>query len=307
MINKLNIFKKSEFNCTINKAMKFNIRMSLALICINKHGIVAMLMASSIFVQLPILCISIKNIPSLSAHDARMIGEQIWRNECNKSINGLTTWNKAESFASLGIGHFIWFPRVCSAHFTQTFPALMLFFKRKDVVLPQWLITCEHCPWNSYEEFIAALATKHMQELRTLLSTTVESQVLFMVERMQNALPAMIKNKPRRMREAIKKQFYRVAQTTQGLYVLIDYINFKGEGTNIKERYNGQGWGLLQVLERMYTLSDGKSDLKALDEFAAAAADLLTMRVHNAPNKEIEERFLTGWLNRVKTYTRNIQ
>ena len=29
----------------------------------------------------------------------------------------------------------------------------------------------------------------------------------------------------------------------------MDYVNFKGEGVSSSERYRGQGWGLLQVLE----------------------------------------------------------
>ncbi len=52
----------------------------------------------------------------------------------------------------------------------------------------------------------------------------------------------MLKNRSLKIKNHIKKQFYRVAQSPIGLYVLIDYINFKGEGTNIRERYNGQGW-----------------------------------------------------------------
>jgi hypothetical protein len=40
--------------------------------------------------------------------------------------------------------------------------------------------------------------------------------------------------------------------------------------------YQGQGWGLLQVLE---TINEGP----ALDQFKTAAAQVLTRRVQNAP------------------------
>ncbi len=232
-----------------------------------------------------------------SRQEAHAIGQRLWQNECNKSIAGLTSWNKGEAFASLGIGHFIWFPRNCSAPFTQTFPSLLTFFKKNGVTVPAWLMASAYCPWNSRDEFVAAVDSAHMKELRTLLSTTIDLQVLFIVERMQKALPTMLKNKSLKEKRHIKKQFNRVAQSPNGLYVLIDYINFKGEGTNVQERYNGQGWGLVQVLERMSDHND------ALKEFAQAANKVLTMRVQHAPHKEVEQRFLPGWLNRIKTYT----
>ncbi|MEA3211856.1 MAG: hypothetical protein QOE70_4913 [Chthoniobacter sp.] len=36
------------------------------------------------------------------------IGRRVWQNECGGTREGLTSWNADESFASLGIGHFIW-------------------------------------------------------------------------------------------------------------------------------------------------------------------------------------------------------
>jgi len=42
--------------------------------------------------------------------DSLAIGRKIWQNECAGTVEGLTSWNKGEDFASLGIGHFIWYP-----------------------------------------------------------------------------------------------------------------------------------------------------------------------------------------------------
>ena len=39
--------------------------------------------------------------------EAKEIGRRIWMNECGGTIEGLTSWNKGEYFASLGLGHFI--------------------------------------------------------------------------------------------------------------------------------------------------------------------------------------------------------
>ncbi len=38
------------------------------------------------------------------------IGDWIYRNECNRNPRCLVDWNPGESFPSLGIGHFIWYP-----------------------------------------------------------------------------------------------------------------------------------------------------------------------------------------------------
>jgi hypothetical protein len=57
----------------------------------------------------------ILKIPSLNEiltqEQAQTIGRQIWKNECGGTQEGLTSWNKGEEFPSLGIGHFIWYPK----------------------------------------------------------------------------------------------------------------------------------------------------------------------------------------------------
>src|SRR5438067_9077545 len=93
-------------------------------------------------------------------------------------------------------------------------------------------------------------------------------------------------------------QFERLTKTPQGCYALIDYVNFEGEGVLHSERYQGQGWGLLQVLEAMH----GDSEAEAADEFARAATAVLRRRVHNSPPERHESQWLTGWLRRVNSY-----
>jgi hypothetical protein len=75
-------------------------------------------------------------------------------------------------------------------------------------------------------------------------------------------------------------------------------VNFKGEGVLLTERYRGRGWGLLQVLEGMSTASDRSPTA----EFAESAARVLRERVENAPPEQNEQRWLSGWLNRVASY-----
>ena len=52
---------------------------------------------------------------------------------------------------------------------------------------------------------------------------------------------------------------------------MIDYVNFKGEGTNPKERYHGEGWGVLQVLDGM--------ERDGANAFGESAARVLARRV----------------------------
>ena len=94
-----------------------------------------------------------------------------------------------------------------------------------------------------------------------------------------------------------KENFYKLTRTAKGKYALMDYINFKGEGTKISERYNGQGWGMLQALEEMNPNTETRN---APNEFAQAAEKVLIRRVRNAPRDE--SIWLKGWQNRLKTY-----
>ncbi|MGB2693511.1 MAG: hypothetical protein WBC96_13555, partial [Thermodesulfobacteriota bacterium] len=47
---------------------------------------------------------------SVSDYELEKIGQLIFINEGAGKVENLTTWNEGEEFASLGIGHFIWYP-----------------------------------------------------------------------------------------------------------------------------------------------------------------------------------------------------
>ncbi len=78
-------------------------------------------------------------------------------------------------------------------------------------------------------------------------------------------------------------------------------MNFKGEGLNPKERYQGEGWGLLQVLIEMSPPADAE---QAPQAFAEAARRVLARRVKNSPPERGETRWLEGWKNRCASYAR---
>ena len=239
---------------------------------------------------------------TLSHSDALKIGKRVWQNECNGTISGLTAWNKGEDFASLGVGHFIWYPKGRRGPFDESFPKLVSFISNRGAKLPTILLGVgrgQPCPWNSRIEFLRAEHTPEMNQLRRFLVDTIDLQAEFLVARLEAALPKMLAEAAPADRTNVQQQFELLSKTPQGCYALVDYVNFKGEGVLRTERYHGEGWGLLQVLEAMH----GNSDADAVDTFARAATAVLTRRVRNSPPDRHESRWLTGWLRRVNSYS----
>ena len=235
---------------------------------------------------------------TLSEADAQRIGKKIWQNECNGTVTGLTSWNEGENFASLGIGHFIWYPKGVRGPFQESFAKLVSFISRHGAKLPTLLLAPNElsCPWKTRREFIAAQDTRDMKQLRQFLVDTVDLQAQFMVARLEESLPKMLADAPPAERATIERRFANLGATRQGCYALVDYVNFKGEGILPSERYRGQGWGLLQVLE-------GMQDSSSVSEFARSAERVLRQRVQNSPPQRHESRWLPGWLNRIQSYT----
>ena len=241
---------------------------------------------------------------------AKKIGQKIWLNETGGKPDAITAWSANEEFASLGIGHFIWFPVGKWLPFEESFPALLEFMRKKNVHLPAWLDQTQipANPWTSRAEFRKNANSPQMKELRQFLLDTVAEQTQFMVARAQGAMEKILKTTPDGAeREHIVIQFTRVIRASENFYPLIDYINFKGEGTNPNEaamdRETGrrQGWGLKQVLLRMNGVTGDPKAVRA--EFADAAQFVLQQRVRNLPSNRV---FEVGWLRRVATYRRPI-
>lgn len=247
---------------------------------------------------LALLAFTLANAHALSDRELASIGQRVWQNECGGTREGLTSWNSGENFASLGIGHFIWYPQGVRGPFDESFPGLVKFLDANRVKLPAWLKPGMACPWRTRAEFLAAAKGKQMTELRDLLATTVALQSRFLAQRMEAALPKLLAATSAARRAHVKKQFEKLAANGKGTFALIDYVNFKGEGTKPEERYNGRGWGLLQVIEGM----DDEGSIA--EAFAASAARVLAQRVKNSPPERDEAKWLPGWVRRVEAYAR---
>lgn len=249
-------------------------------------------------------CLSVNCQPyhiTLTSQQTEALGLLIWKNEGQQKLKNLTTWNHGENFPSLGLGHFIWYPNKEKGPFKEQFPALLNFFKENRVTPPLWLTQTKLAPWKSREQFYKAFNDPQLTQLRVFLSEHLDLQVKFIILRLQKAIPLILHDCNEEQKRKINANLRALSSTAQGLFTLLDYVNFKGEGVSKKERYQGHGWGLKQVLLTMpehYT--------NALRAFSLAADEVLTRRVKNAPRDEF--RWLKGWRSRIYSYqTINVQ
>lgn len=235
---------------------------------------------------------------AISFDDAQELGNRIWKNECAGKIEGLTSWNEGEDFASLGIGHFLWYPNTTKKkNYQETFPDMLAFMVSCGASPPSWIDVKKGCPWRNKNQFVKNIDSPKMNELRQFLYDTRALQAIYIAKRLEEALPKITKGLELTEKKRVEKYFHALSQTPKGVYALVDYLNFKGEGTSTQERYGGKGWGLKQVLVGMPLQS-----IRYLDDFVVSAKAVLAERVKNAPTGKNENRWLKGWNARLNTY-----
>ncbi len=244
----------------------------------------------------------------LTDAQADRIARKIWLNEGSGKRDKLVWWNRGEEFASVGIGHFIWFTAGQPMWFWEAFPPMLEYITARGARPPKWLTPELHCAWNSYSQWRKAKKnnTKKMRELTDFMDRTKGLQTRFMLHRLNTSFPKILKyakahGQGKIVEHNYKRLLYKKNGTIdpQGAYILIDYINFKGDGINPGERYQGKGWGLYQVLNRM----DPK-DPDPYRAFARSGKWVLERLTHIAPPERRLWRFKKGWFNRMDTYMR---
>ncbi|MBP79826.1 MAG: hypothetical protein CL926_11225 [Deltaproteobacteria bacterium] len=265
-------------------------------------------------------------ISALDKEQFDWLGQRIFINECAGQLRCLTSWNDGEDFPSMGIGHFIWYQSGQEAPFEETFPALLAFLQRAGVSLPNWLFLSASCtnaptqipgcdisaselplsninkqadsPWKSRQEFLADIEGVRLSGLRRLLQNTLNLQVEFILERFELTLQEILNQSSPIERELLKTKIDSIAnaQPPYGQYALIDYLHFKGAGVLKSEKYNGQGWGLLQLLKAL------PESQPTLLDYVETGEMLLRQRVANAPIERDESRWIKGWIKRLRTY-----
>ena len=235
----------------------------------------------------------------LSAAQKARIGQKIWHNESGGTKKGLTHWNEGEEFPSMGIGHFIWYPKGFNGRWTETFPEFINFARSRGASNIPATALLGDCPWNSKAAFYRDFDGPQLTGLRNWLASNVAIQTEFIMYKSRAALPKIRNAAPAAERARIEANYNKIATTPNGVYALIDYVNFKGDGTNPRERYKGQGWGLMWALMEMKNVPAGQASAK---EFGHATARCLDRRISNSDPARGEERWRAGWRNRCHAY-----
>ena len=236
----------------------------------------------------------------LTAAQKASIGRKIWQNESAGKVSGLTAWNDGEEFPSMGIGHFIWYPKGFNGRWTETWPEFVKYATSRGLQVPA-VGQLADCPWSNKAAFQADFNGARLAGLRKWLAANITVQTEFIAYKSRAALPKVMAAAPANQRARIRANYDKVAATPNGIYALVDYVNFKGDGTNPREAYAGQGWGLMWVLMEMKKVSAGQA---AAQEFGQAAKRRLDLRIQNSPSARGEGRWREGWHNRCNSYGR---
>jgi len=243
-------------------------------------------------------------LPDVGASDYYWIASRIYENETRGQPKYLTYWGEGEDFPSLGIGHFIWFPEGVDAPFDESFPTMVAYVREQASdcsPLPDWLQKLEgfDAPWSDKTEFDEQQQSERMIALREWLAATAPEQVQFIVTSFHdrwNDLDLSARDK-----DPLTAVLQRLLQTSQGMFAVVDYYNFKGIGSNWRERYRGDGWGLVQVLGDIAE-APIIDDADLVMRFSEAAAQRLQLRIRNSPPERGEARWTEGWNKRVAAY-----
>lgn len=243
------------------------------------------------------------NLPGLSDADYDWIAARIFQNETAGQVKYLTYWGEGEDFPSFGIGHFIWFPAGVDAPFDESFPDMVSFVQQRsgpDSLMPVWLGELKpfDAPWTSKQQFDQAWSSVETTQLREWLEATGSLQARYIVAAFERRWRSL--ELPLEQKQHLTGLLQQLTETAGGLFAAIDYFNFKGLGTNPRERYQGEGWGLVQVLESMRQAHIIEQGL--VEQFRDSAADRLRLRVKLSPPERTEERWLEGWLARLDGY-----
>lgn len=212
------------------------------------------------------------------------IAHKLASNETGCKPENLLAWHNGEGFASVGIGHFSWYPAGTS-HNRQGFDQLLDYMRRQQVQIPSWIV--QGNPWRDRDHYLAELAqgSLRISRLRHWLYATGEVQTRYIIERAIDNLHDITQRRP-----DLIPALQRLTQSADGWFAIIDYLNFKGAGLG------SQPWGLLHVLEGVVPLQQGYSPLQA---FALSARTVLENRVRIRPH---ESRWLPGWVARTTRY-----
>lgn len=231
---------------------------------------------------------------NISESEANIIAFEIAKNEGVSSRVKQISWRNDDKYASLGIAHFFWYPM--NENNTQISFNDLLNYISQSQALPNWLLNVKYPPWSSREDYLSSNHDLFKSQLSYFLQENMSKQTEYLIFKLETRLPEMLNEiKSPFAKMHMYENFYHIAMQKNGVYALLDYSVFQGDGTLATERNNNQGWGLLQVLDNM----KGNSE-NLLQEFISSADLLLTRRIANGPGDEARQ--LHKWRRRLNTY-----
>ena len=238
------------------------------------------------------------DLSKLSQFDLDWIADRIYKNETNRQTKYLTHWNEGEEFPSFGIGHFIWLPDNAPVTFQQTFPQMVRFVS-KEVPAPKWLLELQPFfpPWKDREYFYQVWLDEDLNLLRNWLEATKSQQADFIVGQLQIKFNEKLAYLPAEKVDEINQKIQKLSGSKLGMFLIVDYYNFKGLGFNIKEAYQGKGWGLLDIIMAMPFPYTQQKDYEII--FVDYAKKLLQRRIELSPEHRNEQRWRAGWFKRL--------
>lgn len=193
------------------------------------------------------------------------------------------THMNAAGYVGIGLGSFIWYGANNQENYIEDWPSVAQALQNQGVSLPVWALGV--CPWSTEAEFDAANTpgSPYYADIQSLNSTLQTNPVALHVQFLYGAWarllrgvtpnsdtpadytfgydpiksPLAIISLPAGEAGLVGANFSAVATVQDvdgnpdGLFALMDYDNFKGEGTCVTEMHNTQHWGTLSVLENM--------------------------------------------------------
>jgi len=238
------------------------------------------------------------------------IGIKVWQNQCGiwdrpgKITHGMkddiTSWE--DNYAQIGIGQYIWYSADETKNFQEDWPRVAQSLKDAGYPIEDWMLGV--CPWNSSEEFLADFDGDRLKSLRKMLAkkALITEQARCIATRLDESLnkittaidgeTGITDDEKAALKRLIIENFYQVATAhyPRGLYTLMDYVHFKGEGVLHTETIDGVGWGLRQVLEQMSNKIMVKKG--AIVAFADAAMNIFPSRKKNVAFVKRMETYL---------------
>ena len=232
---------------------------------------------------------------ALSNYKADELAKIFYKINTNDSKKNTIIWSGKH--LNLGIGQFIWYSNQSSKKYNETFPEFISFLKKKTSSnkIPHEFLT----RFKNKKEFIK-WKNQHktrVNQLEDWLTSKkmMQYQTLFIIDKFKNSMQKILvdvdSNRYKNFQAMMR------VKAGHGLFIMIDYMNFKGTGLSKRERYNNQGWGIVQVLDLMNTKSPD-----TVLEFKNKAESLLKTRIKNHPS---DKKYFKSWKNHLNTYKGN--